>query len=130
MKILLNISLFSYLDRPIFDVTMNGTDFMGSPAHGFYGANSVMVMQSIELGSQFVSWRLDGPKGMPGNGDTVSALNCPILDAVPRDVKWLGLHIYPDNTVEIKLSRGTSTELQTQRGIDIINKWESQRHGA
>ena len=35
MRVFLNISLFSYLDRPIFDVKMNGTDFMAALDHGF-----------------------------------------------------------------------------------------------
>jgi hypothetical protein len=124
MRTHLNISLFNYLDRPIFDVMMNSTDFMGASAHGFYGANGVMVMQPITLGLQTVTWRLDGPEGMPRNGETVIAKNKPMLSEVPKMVKWLGLHIYPDDTVEVKLGMGTSGELQTDRGLKIIEAWE------
>jgi hypothetical protein len=129
MRTHLNISLFNYLDRPIFDVLMNGTDFMGGSAHGFYGANGVMVMQPITLGLQNVTWRLDGPEGMPRNGETVAAKNKPLLSEVPNGMKWLGLHIYPDDTVEIKLSKGTPDELQTKRGQAIIQAWELEENG-
>jgi hypothetical protein len=124
--VFLNISLFSYLDRPIFDVMMNETSFMGAPARGFYGANSVMVMQRLSLGAQNVSWRLDGPEGAPRNGETVAAKNSPVFNDVPKGIKWLALHIYPDDTVEIKLSEGTRDELETERGKKIIEAWESQ----
>jgi hypothetical protein len=127
MRIYLNISLFSYLDRPIFDVLMNGADFMGSSAHGFYGANGVIAMQPVSLGEQIVSWRLDGPQGAAGNGETVTAKNRPVLDSVPIGTKWLGLHIYPDYTVEIRLSKGSPSELQTERGARIIRAWEARK---
>lgn len=125
MRIFLNISLFSYLDRPIFDVKMNGTNFMAASEHAFYGSNSVMVMQPLTLGSQIVSWRLDGPEGAPGNGELITAKNRPVLSEVPKDTKWLALHVYEDATVEIKLSKGTPDELQTERGRKIIAAWEA-----
>jgi hypothetical protein len=124
----LNISLFNYLDRPIFDVFMNEAYFMGGSANGFYGANGLMASQTIRLGVQMVTWRLDGPEGMPRNGETVVARNRPVLDNVPKDVKWLGLHIYPDDTVELKLSKGTPGELQTERGRGIIDAWEARQN--
>jgi hypothetical protein len=82
-RVKLNISLFSYLDRPVFDMKMNGTDFMSSLEHGFYGANDVMTMQSITLGRQIVTWTLSGPQGAPGNGVSVTAKNSPVLSDVP-----------------------------------------------
>lgn len=128
MRVLLDISLFSYLDRPIFDVDMNGTDFMSALAHSFYGSNSIMVEQPITLGPQMVTWRLAGPEGMPGNGDAVRARNVPILDEIPNGVKWLALHIYDDNTVEIALSKRSRLELETERGKKIVEEWK-KKHG-
>lgn len=126
MKMFLNISLFSYLDRPIFDVIMNGTDFGGALEHSFYGSNAVMVDQPIALGRQMVSWRLDGPEGAPGNGDTVIAKNIPLLQEIPKDIRSLGLHIYADDTVEIILSRGLRAEQQSERGRKIVQEWRSK----
>ncbi|WP_027865198.1 hypothetical protein [Massilia alkalitolerans] len=128
MRTYMNISLFSYLDRPIFDVDMNGTDFMSALEHSFYGSNAVMVEQMITLGPQIVTWRLDGPEGMPRNGETVRARNIPILNEIPSGVTWLALHIYDDETVEIKLSKGSKFELETERGRKIIDAWRA-KHG-
>lgn len=126
MRAYLNISLYSYLDRPIFDVDMNGTDFMSALGHSFHGSNAVMVEQLITLGPQVVTWRLDGPEGTPRNGETVRAKNTPILNEIPNGVKWLALHIYDDETVEIKLSKGSKFELETERGRKIIEAWRSK----
>lgn len=126
MRTFLNISLFSYLNRPIFDVKMNETEFMAALEHSFYGSNSVMVLQPVALGPQVVTWKLDGPEGAPGNGELITAKNQPLLEDVPPDVKWLALHIYDDDTVEIKLSKGTRSELQTERGQKIIEAWEAR----
>jgi len=122
MIIHLNISLFSYLDRPIFDVYMNRTDFGVAPAQGFYGSNSVMISQPLLLGSQKVTWRF------ADTGETVTAKNIPDLKAMPDVVKWLALHIYPDNTVELAFSKGDPDELSTKRGMEIIEDWE-KKHG-
>ncbi|CAH0285073.1 hypothetical protein SRABI118_03901 [Massilia sp. Bi118] len=101
---------------------------MGASAHGFYGANGVIAMQPVTLGPQVVNWRLDGPEGMAGNGENVIAKNHPILDNVPPGMKWLGLHIYPDETVEIRLSKGNPDDLQTEKGLALIEAWEKQQH--
>jgi hypothetical protein len=116
MKVFLNISLFSDLDRPIFDVIMNGTDFGGALGNSFYGSNAVMMDQPITLGKQLVTWRLDGPEGTPGNGDTVVAKNVPVLQNISSDIKSLALHIYSDETVEIILSKRMRADAKTERG--------------
>jgi len=126
MRVHLDISLFSYLNRPIYEVSMNGTHFGGAMRNSFYGSNAVMLMQPIVLGPQLVSWRLDGPEGMPRNGELVMAKNTPLFTDVPGDATWLALHIYPDETVEIKLSTGTPGELETERGKSIVAEWEAK----
>ena len=128
MDVYLNISIFSYLDRPIFDVFMNKTNFIGAEARAFYGSNGVMLGQKITLGAQKVTWRLGGPEGMARNGETVIAKNVPVLKEIPNDIKWLALHIFDDDTVEITLSKGTPDELESPRGKAIIEAWE-KAHG-
>ena len=105
---------------------MNGTDFGMAPAQGFYGSNAVMVAQVITLGPQKVTWRLDGPEGMARNGETVTAKNIPEIKEIPAGVKWLALHIYDDDTVEIAFSKGSPDELSTPRGIKIIEAAEKK----
>ena len=55
----------------------------------------------------------------------MTAKNFPFIGEIPKDIKWLALHIYGDETVEIKLSEGTVDELQTERGQKIIEVAES-----
>lgn len=126
MRVYLNISMISYLDRPIFDVFMNGTDFGEAPPQGFYGSNAIMLSQPITLGPQKVTWRLGGPEGMPRNGETVTAKNVPELKEIPPSVKWLALHIYDDDTVELAFSKGSPDELETARGKKIVEAWEKK----
>ena len=118
----LNTSLYSYLDRPIFDVYVNGKDFGVAPAQGFYGSNGVMLGQSIILGAQKVTWRY------ADSGETAIAKNIPIFNEIPKYIKWLALHIYDDNTVEFTFSKGTPDELDSVRGLKIIEAWD-KKHG-
>lgn len=122
MNAYLNISIFSYLDKPIFDVYVNKTDFGEAPAQGFYGSNAVMLNQPITLGPQKVTWRF------ADTGKTVTAKNTPELKEIPSGVKWIALHIYADDTVELAFSKGTPDELSTVRGQKIIEAWE-KKHG-
>lgn len=122
MRVYLNISMVSYLGRPIFDVFMNGTDFGEAPPQGFYGTNAIMLNQAITLGAQKIMWR------WADSGETVTAKNVPVLNEIPPGVKWLALHIYDDETVELALSKGSPDELETARGKKIIEAWE-KKHG-
>jgi hypothetical protein len=120
MRVYLNISMISYLDRPIFDVFMNGTDFGEAPPQGFYGSNAIMLSQPITLGPQKVTWRF------ADTGETVVAKNTPQLKEIPPSVKWLALHIYDDDTVELAFSKGSPDELETARGKKIVEAWEKK----
>ena len=94
------VVLFSYLDRPIFDVYLNHTD-IGVAGPWPYSGRGAMAGVSVPMGPQKVTWRLDGPKGAPRNGDSVIAQNIPELRMVPSNAKFLGVHIYTDDTVEL-----------------------------
>lgn len=122
-----DVALFSYLDRPIFDVYLNGRDIglaAGQPHSG--EANGLMTGVEVKLGEQKITWRLGGPKGMIGNGDTVKAKNTPILTNVDPNFRYLGVHIYPDNTVEIIPERYWPEK--TEKGEAINRAWEL-KHG-
>ena len=100
MTVTLDVVLFSYLDRPIFDVFMNGDVGHGSGVYPQTGGGTISGVQ-LKLGQQKVTWRLGGPEGMPRNGETVAAKNMPELKDVPRNARYLAIHIYPDDTVEL-----------------------------
>lgn len=90
----LSISAYNYLARPLVEIRLNGKDVGG-------GGGSVITGVAVPLGLQVVTWRLDGPEGMAGNGDTVQAVNQPVLVRPDPKIRYLGVHIYPDNTVEV-----------------------------
>jgi len=106
----LDVAGHDYLERPIFDIRLNGIE-IGS-------GGALMTGVSIKLGPQVISWRLGGPKGMPGNGDTVKATNIPELKSVDSQFHYLGVHIYPDSTVEVIPERFWPEK--TERGEAII----------
>lgn len=100
VTVTLDVVLFSYLDRPIFDVFINGKAGDSSGVYPQTGGSTVSGVQ-IPLGEQRITWRLDGPEGMVGNGETVTAKNTPVLKDVPSNARYLAMHIYPDDTVEL-----------------------------
>lgn len=70
MKVVLSVVLFNYLDRPIFDVFVDGKMGFGSDACPATGGVMVTGV-AFELVPKKVSWRLDGPAGTPRSGETV-----------------------------------------------------------
>lgn len=103
-EIVLDVVLYSYLNRPIFDIYFNRIDLGVANA---YGGTGIISGVAIPFGPQTLTWRLDGPKGMPRNGETVT-LKSPLTltaDQIPRDAHYLGVHIYPDDTAELTFSQ-------------------------
>lgn len=118
-KAYFDVSAISYIERPIFEIKLNGIE-VGT------GGGGLMTGVAVKLGPQSVTWRLDGPKGTPGNGDTVKAKNTPILTKVDPNFRYLGVHIYPDNTVEIIPERYWPEK--TEKG-EAINRASELKHG-
>ncbi len=86
-----DVALFSYIDRPIFDVFANGRWVGDAAAYG--GGQGLITGMSFPLGRQVVTWRLGGPEGMPRNGETVTAKNQPSLNEPQPQWRYLGIHI-------------------------------------
>lgn len=109
-------------DVVYFDVNLNGHDIgvAGGPPHG--GPGGLMTGVPVPLGPQQVTWRLGGPEGMPGNGDTVKAANTPVLERPASRYPYLGVHIYPNNTVE--LIPEMHWPEASQRGEQINRQWD------
>ena len=115
----LDVSIYNYLDRTIFDVYLNKKDIGVARA---FGGGGLMTGVKVPLGPQTVSWRLDGPEGMEGNGDRVHAANTLVLEAPPATHRYLGVHIYPDYTVEL-LPEEFWPEA-TERGRELYRQWK------
>ena len=110
MTVTLDVVLFSYLDRPIFDVFINGKAGDSSGVYPETGGSTISGVM-IPLGPQRVTWTLGGPEGMVDNGKIVAAKNQPLIKDVPSMSRYLAIYIYPDSTVELLTSQyypGTS----------------------
>ena len=115
-----DVALHSYLDRPIFDVYLNGVDIGVAAGQPHRGAGGLMTGVAVKLGSQIISWR------DAGTGETFKAKNEPTLLATDPKKNYLGVHIYPDYTVEI-IPEPYWPE-KTPRGLEINRRWEL-KHG-
>ncbi|MDZ7814360.1 MAG: hypothetical protein U5L74_15265 [Ideonella sp.] len=92
-----DVALFSYIDRPIFDVFANGRWVGDAVAYG--GGQGLITGVSFPRGRQVVTWLLGGPEGMPRNVETVTAKSQPVLTEQQAQWRYLGIHGYPDETV-------------------------------
>lgn len=119
-EMILSVVLFSNVNRPIFDVLLNGIDIGGANAYG--GGGGILTGVTIPFGAQKLTWRLDGPEGMPGNGETVVVKNSLFIneDQVPPKSRYIGVHIYPDDTAELTFSQYIPE--RSIRGEEILSQ--------
>ena len=125
MRVILDIVVFSYLNRPIFEVEVDGK---GDESSGVYPQTGKSTTTGVELllGPKKVTWRLDGPQGTARNGEMVSNKNNLRLDDVIPSAKFLAIHIYPDESVEL-ITSVHFPQLST-RGETEVRKM-SKQHG-
>lgn len=114
---ILNVVMYSYLDRVITDIIFNGTDL---GVANKYGGTGTMTGVRIPFGVQSLKWTLDGPEGMARNGETVKMKNKLVVSAeqIPPGTRYLGLHLYPDDTAEITFAEFIPE--RTPRGVKIL----------
>jgi hypothetical protein len=97
---ILNVVMYSYLDRPIHDIVFNGTDLgvMNS-----YGSTGTITGVRIPFGIQTLAWTLGGPEGMEGNGEHMKVKNNVVIspEQIPPGTRYIGLYLYPDDTAEV-----------------------------
>jgi hypothetical protein len=96
----LNVVMYSYVDRVITDIIFNGTDL---GVANKYGGTGTITGVRIPFGIQTLKWTLDGPEGTPRNGEQVKVKNNIVIspDKIPPGTRYIGLHLYPDDTAEI-----------------------------
>lgn len=58
----LDVEMFSYIDRAIGDIVFNGMDL---GVMNKYGGTGLITGVCIPFGVQTLTWMLDGPKGTP-----------------------------------------------------------------
>lgn len=121
----MDVVIYSYLNRSIFDVYLNSNDIgVAAP----FGGGGVVTGVAITFGLQALKWTLDGPEGMPGNGDKVIAKNKLTLDPslIPAGSYYMAVHIYPDDTAELSFSKRIPE--RSIRGMKIVEEFQ-KHHG-
>lgn len=121
-----DVVMLSYYERPIFEVKLNGIEIGAADFPPHLGTGGLMTGVPVQLGPQKITWRLGGPKGMPNNGDTVVAANIPDFPNPGAEYRYLGVHVYPDNTVEVIATKYWPEN--SEKGAAFLNQWE-QKHG-
>jgi hypothetical protein len=113
----LDVEMFSYVDRFITDIIFNGTDL---GVMNKYGGTGTITGVRIPFGIQTLSWVLDGPEGTPRNGEHMKIKNTLVItpERIPAGTQCLGLHLYPDDTAEITFAE--SIPERTARGRKLM----------
>lgn len=114
--VVLSVEMFSNLDRPIGEIMFNGEDL---GVMNKYGTTGLITGVRIPFGAQTLTWMLDGPPGTPRNGEHVAIKNKLVItpEQIPQGARYLGLHLYPDDTAEVTFSE--SMPERTARGKQI-----------
>lgn len=80
-----------------------------------------MTGVAVPLGPQVISWR------DAGTGETFKSINQPVLVRPDNKFTYLGVHIYPGNTVELVPSEFWPE--RTERGQSLIDQAQEKKHG-
>lgn len=117
----LNVVMYSNIDRPIYDIIFNGTDL--GVANKFGGTGTITGVR-IPFGIQTLRWNLDGPKGMARNGELVTVKSNFVIspEQIPPGTRYVGLHLYPDDTAEVTFAEFIPE--RTERGKKIRSSRE------
>lgn len=101
--VVLDVVLYSHLNRPIHDIYLNK---IGLGVANSLGGTGIIVGVTIPFGSQTLKWSLGGPEGMPKNGEVAFSKNPLVInpEQIIPDTHYLGIDIYPDNTVAFTFS--------------------------
>lgn len=116
-EIILNVVMNSYVDRVHTNIFFNNTD-LGVTTK--FGTTGTVASVRIPFGIQTLEWTLGGPKGTPDNGKLVKIRNQLLISAgqIPPGTRYLGLHLYSDDTAEISFSE--SIPEISERGKKIL----------
>lgn len=117
-EIVLALVMYSYLDRPIYDIIFDGTAIGVANA---YGGTGIITAVRIPFGIQTLKWNLDGPEGAARNGELVEMKNQLVIspEQIPPETRYIAIHLYPDFTAEVTFAEFIPE--RTPRGEKILS---------
>lgn len=114
--VMLDVEMFSYVDRVIVDIIFDGTDL---GVMNKYGGTGLITGVRIPFGAQTLTYTLGGPEGVIRENKKIRNTLAVSPVQIPKDAQYAGLHLYPDNTAEIIFSE--SMPERTVRGRTIMD---------
>jgi hypothetical protein len=111
----LDVEMFSYVDRVIVDIIFDGTDL---GVMNKYGGTGLITGVRIPFGVQTLTYTLGGPAGVIRENKKIKNALVVSPEQIPTDAQYVGLHLYPDNTAEVTFSE--SMPERTIRGRKIM----------
>lgn len=117
--IVLNVVSYNYTKQSIFDVFLSRMNAGG--AGPLRGGGNIMAGVRLPLGEQTLTWR------DAATGETTTAKNRLAIDkaTLPAGTRYLGVHVYPDETAELTFAPGLPGA--TERGKQIYA--EAKKNG-
>lgn len=115
----LDVEMFSYVDRVIVDITFNGTEL---GVMNKYGGTGLITGVRIPFGVQDLVYTLGGPEGVHRERKKISNTLVISAEQIPRGTQYMGLHLYPDNTAEVTFSEDLPEESERGRKIMAARK--------
>jgi hypothetical protein len=120
-EITFTVVMYSFLDRPIFEIILNDSDI---GAANSYGTTSMVTGIKVPMGEQKLNWTLGGPEGMPRNDEVVKLKNKVVINPsdIPSGSYYMGVYLYPDDTAEFTFTEFMPGQKNTIRGNEIMKK--------
>lgn len=101
----LDVSIYNYWPRAIYDVAVNG-QYAGGAYMGYHpggAGGSVVCCVKVKPGPITIEYSLGGSEGMPRLGERIHATA--VLQALPDNSKVLTMHVYPNGTAFAEASK-------------------------
>ncbi|MDM5178084.1 hypothetical protein PO883_12875 [Massilia sp. DJPM01] len=112
----LDVVVFNYSDRTLFDVTVGGVRVGGAGPYPYSGRRG-KIGARFSNGPQTVTWRVGVAAGEE-QGEVVRSANTPTMGEIPSDARYVSVHIYPDAAVEFMFSRRVPVLSKRGEAID------------
>lgn len=108
----MDVSAYAYTPYALNGMTINGRELMTA------GGGGLTTGEVFDIGPQQISWE----SGKDGTVHT--AKNTVILNKPKRDETYLGIHVYPDDTVELIPSSDWPKKTEKGRAMRKIARGE------
>lgn len=108
----MDVSAYAYTPYALNGMTINGRGLMTA------GGGGLTTGEVFDVGPQIVQWRTGD------TGEIHTAKNTVILNKPTRDETYLGIHVYPDDTVEFIPSSDWPKKTEKGRAMRKIARGE------